>query len=476
MSALLSYLIGIAGAVVIFGLAILFHELGHFLLAKLNRVGVPKFAIGMGPKLVARRYGGTEYSIRALPFGGFVSIKGMLGDEGEETKAGGEGVGASPMDEGDSFHAKGTLAKVSMIAAGVGFNFLAAMLGVGLQYSVGFHEPAPFPPQVADIPESSGLYADGLRSLDRFLSVNGKPVANWDDLWKAMAGGAKGSTAPIPVEVERAGKRVALDLPPLFDSKNPKELNPAYTDAEDPKTTILAPAYPAYILAVYPNSPADRCGLKEGDWVVSINGQPVQYSYQMSRLIRANADQALDLEIRRRGEEATRHLFPVVKSNPENPKEGQLGIVSGNPNERFIREAPWVAFAKAPERTALMTAFIATMTFETLGRLFTHFQETKGEISGPVGIFAMAYKASREGFSQFLRLFVILNLAFLTVNILPLPVLDGGYIVISVIEGVTRRQIPPRFLGLILYIMTGLLILLAILITYQDILTWVLKL
>jgi len=489
--------VGVLGALFIFGLAIFAHELGHFIMAKLTGVGVKEFAIGMGPKVVSIRYGETDYSIRGVPFGGFVMLAGAMPDETEEVHAAVEAdapldakslgaqdtapvateekkdLGESVMEDVEALRGKPTWVKVLIFAAGVSMNFVVSMLAVGIMYSAGVKIPAPMPAQFGQVEESSPYYKAGLRTLDQVLAVNGKKVNDWEDVLIESVKAGKESQNPVTFTVRRDNQDLTLKVPALY--------NPQHKDDPFP----LEPPFPAVIAAVIPNGPADRAkpsipqkqdGLLAGDRILEVNDTPVKYFFEAQKYIKSNPDQSIKLKVKREGVAQPILFYPVIKPNPEKPQEGQLGVMKGNDKQEFVKEPVVTAFMNAPGRTFAQAVFVGTMTFQTLGKMVTKFKAVKGEVSGPVGIISMAYRASRSGLQSFLNLFVVLNLALMIFNLLPIPVLDGGHIAISVIEGVTRRQIPTKILTNTYTVVAVLLISLMLLLTLQDIKTWIFKL
>ena len=485
MDLLHSPIVGIAGAILIFGLAIFAHELGHFTLAKLTGVGVKEFAIGMGPQLFKFVKGETVYSIRAIPFGGFVMLEGAFPEDEEEEKKQGEDnagksengkkkdVASSIMEDVNALRDRGTFVKISIFLAGVFFNYLAATFAMGLHFTLGVTENEPFPAQFAEVHESTPMYEAGLRSLDSILEVDGTRAETWEDFSSVIAQRMKQKdAAPIELLIERDGETLTVEIPTPYNPEEPKKHSAAYNNLEDPEYISLTPTLPPYIDRMVPNYPAEKAEIKKGDLIVAVNGVPVTYSYEVRNMIMATpGGEALEIEVRRGNE--TVLCYPV----PDDDWEGkmtptQIGVLFGMPRAGRVKEPILKAFSMAPKRTALFTVKIAGLTFETFGKLVTDFRGTKKQLSGPVGIMTMAYKASRQGIERFRELFILLNLALLVFNLLPIPILDGGHIAICIIEGVTRRRIPPLVLAWTFTAMFILLISFAVLITYQDVLTW----
>lgn len=483
-------LVGVIGALFIFGLAIFAHELGHFVMAKLTGVGVKEFAIGMGPKLVSIVRGGTAYSIRAVPFGGFVMLSGAVPKEWEENADGSDDakephlaieevptdkkdLGDSVMEDVEALRGKPTWVKILIFAAGVSMNFVVAMLAIGIIYTIGFKQPLPMAPQIGLVEEDSQYYKDGLRTLDTIAAINGKPVANWDDIYETLAAEAKTNKPVWDLDIQRDGQTLELQVQPLLKG-------------EEDETFNLQPAFPPYIAGIHPKGAASRAeakttaklnqkGMLAGDRILAVNGKPVQYFFELEKVIRSSPNEAVELKVQRPKVDEPIFFYPMIEASPTDEKVGVLGVFKGNPEQETINEPFLTAMARAPKRTAERAVFIAVMTFQTLAKLVTDFNSVKGEVAGPVGIMTMAYQASRSGLQQFINLFVVLNLALMVFNLLPIPVLDGGHIAVSIIEGVSRRQIPPKILSQTYTIVAILLICLMLLLTYQDIKTWFFK-
>lgn len=480
-----SPIVGILGALFIFGLAIFAHELGHFVMAKLTGVGVKEFAIGMGPKLFSIVRGGTAYSIRAVPFGGFVMLTGAVPKEWEESesqtarephvaieeppaKKEDKDLGDSVMEDVEALRGKPTWVKVAIFSSGVAMNFVAAMVAMGVIYSVGFNQPLPMPSQIGLVEEGTPYYEQGLRTLDTIVSINDKPVTNWDEIYEVLATEMTAGKETWKIVVQRDGQDVTLQTDPLLKEGEMLKLEPAF----EPFIAGVHPTGPAAHARTQSGVELKQKGIVAGDRVLEVNKQPIRYFYELEKVIRSSPNQIVELKIKRASVKDPILFYPEIKPKPEDPSVGQLGVIKDNSRQERIKEPVLTAFARAPERTFNRAAYITVMTFSTLGKLFTDFNSVKGEVSGPVGIMTMAYQASRSGLQQFITLFVILNLALMVFNLLPIPVLDGGHIAVSIIEGVSRRQIPPKILSQTYTVVAILLICLMLLLTYQDIKTW----
>ncbi|MFH0792680.1 MAG: RIP metalloprotease RseP [bacterium] len=480
-------LIGIFGTIFLFGFAILIHEFGHFLLAKINRVGVESFAIGFGKKIFAVKWGETEYSLRWLPFGGFVKLQGMLSKEAEQlireeeqaklhegeksekplepeeakTKeaSGLTKLAASVDEDMQALRNKNFFQKFTIFAAGPGMNYLSAigfyviLLVHGMQFS------APYAPNIARINDTKFAEA-GLSDGDVFVEVAHGPVQNWDDIFEASNGFfARSPDKSLPVKVKNAeGNVKELELPPLEGNQ---ELYAEY----------FMPPAPAYVADVLPLSPADRAGLQSGDFIVEIDGTPVKYWLDMSRLIQQHPDDPTLLKVKRGAETLTMVLTP--KRNPRDPSKGLIGIFNGNPEKEEEKYSLAEAILIAPRWTYRHTV----LTVQLIGDLFKrgNMEEIRENVAGPIGIMAMANRAAKKGFVDYVYLLIAFSIALAIFNLLPIPVLDGGHIMIAGIETLVRRPIPLWILSRVYTVFVVLIVGFALFVTYNDVLRWVFK-
>jgi len=480
-------LTGILGTIFLFGFAIMIHEFGHFLLAKINRVGVESFAIGFGKILFAFRIGETEYSLRMLPFGGFVKLQGVLSKEAEqfleekEKPKGAEGekadkplesedtkanetkgltkLAASVDEDMQALRNKNFFQKFTIFAAGPAMNYLSAigfyviLLVHGMQFS------APFPPNIARINDTKFAEA-GLSDGDTFLEVAHIPVGDWDDI--AVVSNhylVTNHDKPMPVKVrDAAGNVKDLELPP--NDGNEKLYSEYFT----------APM-PSYIGDVIPLTPADRAGLQSGDFIVEIEGTPVKYWADMSRLIEQRPESPTVLKVKRGDETLSLVLTP--KQNPRDPKKGLIGVFNGNPEKVEEKYSLGEAILVAPRWTYRHTE----LTLNLLGDLFKrgNMKEIRDNVSGPIGIVALANRAANKGFVDYMYLLIAFSIALAIFNLLPIPVLDGGHILISGIESLIRRPIPVWILMRVYTVFVVLIVGFALLVTYNDVLNWVFK-
>ena len=263
-------IIGLVGAVFLFGFAVFVHELGHFLVAKWCGVGVKKFAIGMGPIIWSITRGGTEYSLRWFPVGGFVSLKGDPADEEAEAKAKPEIAGEAAAEtvepvipplgkdrkpgasaDLDALSNQPALKKIAVFVAGITCNYLTAIILMAFLLWYGIPKSIDLPTTIERIPENSQLYRLGWRSGDRIVAVKSKPVKVWDDVLKDLSKGMKKKAKlgkPMPITVQRDATTITLPSP-YAQNLSKDELE------------YFTPALPAFIGAVEPGSPAFRTRL-----------------------------------------------------------------------------------------------------------------------------------------------------------------------------------------------------------------------
>lgn len=490
---MLQNIIGIGAAILIFGLAIFFHELGHFFFARIRGVGVEAFAIGFGPKMFSWVWGDTEYSIRWLPLGGFVRLHQIVREEAikpeaqaaadaENAEAGGEGppdkadpdsIGKLAHEDMEALYDKGVVTKLLVFTGGVFFNYLTAIAAMFIVLIIGSEQPIPGEAKIGAVSNAAMLEA-GLLKSDVFIEIEGSAVANLEDFLIGFDAALKaGDLADgFDVRIDRGGIVTALSLPPM--SEDDKS---AYFDTENENFEAWTWWMEPIVGGVMPYSPAGQAGLKDRDRIVAINGIPVSQWDEMTEVIRANPDSAVTLEVQRKGEGELLALVVVPEENPERPGTGLIGIINGAAETEVIRLGVGRALMQAPILTTRMLKRIAVSTYGLLGRAIFKGDgaSLKRNVGGPIAIADMARRVSHKGISELIEFFIMLNLVLAVMNLLPLPVLDGGFIVISIIEGILRRPVPARILEPIYTVFALGFITLFVLISFQDILKIVFK-
>ena len=390
----------------ILGVLVFVHELGHFLVAKWLGVRVLSFSIGMGPRVFGFTRGETDYRISLLPLGGYVKMAG-------ETSEGDERTG-DPAE----FLEKPWWARALISVAGPAANLVFALfVYIGL-YLVGI-TTTDYSAHVGTVKPGSPAEKAGLQGGDFFVSWDGTPSATMASLSDALdrTAVAKGATAPIALAINRQGTPMTLQLP-RGDALKVAEGIEWGTDTEIGKVLIGLPAYAA--------------GLRDGDRVVRIDGTPVTTWNELARALRAKPDAVVALEASRNGQ-----FFTVeVRTTPE-------GFVGISPPELMTYRQTF------PPGRAVMLGF--QQTFATVGQIYAGLWALVanpgrlGEsVAGPIAISQVAQQTAASGVNELIRFGAFISLALMAMNLLPIPILDGGHILFSIIEGVRRRPLSER--------------------------------
>lgn len=390
----------------ILGVLVFVHELGHFLVAKWLGVRVLSFSIGMGPRVLGFRRGDTDYRLSLLPLGGYVR---MAGDTTE-----GEDRTGDPAE----FLEKPWWARALISVAGPGANLIFALLVyIGL-YLVGI-TTTDYAAHVGSVKAGSPAEKAGLQAGDIFVSWEGRPAATMAHLSDALdrTAEAKGAKGPIALTVTRQGVPVTLEVPRAHALKVAEGIEWG-TDTEIGKVLIGLPAYAA--------------GLRDGDRVLRIDGKSVTTWNELARALRAKPDAVVALEANRRGQ-----VFTVeIRTTPE----GYVGI---SPPELMTYRQTF------PASRAVALGF--QQTFATLGQIYAGLWSLVsnpgrlGEsVAGPIAISQVAQQTAASGVNELIRFGAFISLALMAMNLLPIPILDGGHILFSLIEGVRRRPLSDR--------------------------------
>jgi regulator of sigma E protease len=413
-----------AAVVLMFGASVFVHELGHFLVARWRGMKVEAFAIGFGPRVWSRKHNGIEYSVRWIPAGGFVKLPQMITSEALE---GGKSDTPPPPPASP-------LSKILVAFAGPLMNVLFAFLVATVVFFTGL--PVPVNPAIiGHVDETSAEYAAGVRAGDRIVAINGQPVSSWEEVTERVI---LSRTNVFAVTVERAGRRETVTL------------SASLNNALGLKMLNLEPQDHPVVRGVLPGSAAEAVGLKPGDTVVSFAGVPIAGREQFIKLIQQRPGEATELVIQREGKEMRLTITPRL--NPATGK-GFIGAEIGG-SEKVVYQVrrpgptPWENFREVWQRT-----------IGTLGALL-HSKETgvgAKDLSGPVGIFAFLAAQVSIDYRLALNFLVLLNLNLAILNLLPIPVLDGGHILMALVEWVRGR---PLSLRVVEYTTTGFALLL----------------
>ena len=430
--------------VLVFGLVIFVHELGHFIAAKLVGVYAPRFSIGFGPALWRRRRGETEYVLAALPLGGYVRMASRHDAETAFLEGGNEESGAlKPGDDGYDpeamipfgprpvpeerwFESKSLAARLIIMIAGVTMNVLLAFVvltGIGMYYGevviptrvVGaVHVPTNAPTLAALVPG------------DTITAVNGRPVANWNQVREVMdatpAGEVRITTQHGVVTVPTGG----ADQPSGADIGNAIDF-----------------FIPPVIGDILPGSAASRAGLKSGDTVVAIAHAPLHSWSDLQTRVMPSAGKELVFDIRRAGgpKSFTIKPEPVPQKDPVTKQMAEVGKIGATPAD-FSGRQP-MGFATAIGEGARQTWFTATKIFDVVHGLITREVSVR-QLGGPIAITRASVAAAQSGLESLFLLIAVLSVNVAVLNLLPIPILDGGQIVINVAESVKGSPFSAR--------------------------------
>ncbi|MCL4133271.1 UNVERIFIED_CONTAM: hypothetical protein GTU68_045455 [Idotea baltica] len=415
--------------VIALGILIAFHEFGHFWVARKVGIKVLKFSVGMGKSLWTRvgKVDGTEYTIAAIPFGGYVR---MLDERVDKVP---------PGERHRAFNQKPLWARAAVVIAGPLANFLLAIAAYWLVFMIGISGIAPL---LGNIAPDSPAAAGGFESEDKLLSINGTATPSWSDARLVLLDSSLNPDEPALIEVETASGSITtreLELGEIDVLK----------DSGDPIAKMGFSAwYPeieAIVGTVVDGDPAALAGMQSGDRVVSVDGQSIENWTDFVLAVRPNAGKQLAMVIERDGQTQNLVMTPAaVTVNDETI--GRVGVsVDQSTNvidkSRVTVKYPvGTAFVKALQRTWDMT----TLTLRMLGKLVTG-QASLDNISGPISIAQYAGQSASIGIDHYINFIAMISISLAVLNLLPIPMLDGGHLVYFAVEAVTRRPVSTHY-------------------------------
>ena len=409
------FLISVVSVAIVLGIMILVHEWGHFVVAKSFGVRVEIFSIGFGPRLWGRKRGDTDYRISALPLGGYVK---MAGDNPAEERTGAE----------YEFQSKPRWQRVIIALAGPTMNLLMAVLLVTGLYMRGQPQRT-FEAQSMDVtavlPDSPAEKA-GVRPGDRIVEFAGVDNPTWERASLALL--LSSTDGPVSVVVERQGQQIPLSIP----KETLKDSGDIYTMMG---LIVGFPTDPILVGRLSTGGPGERSGLRIGDRIVTVNGQPAVSPEYLRFIVQKNGGQPLELGVERGDTQVNVNLRPQMGDRGDGERVWLIGM---NFDFSFVERTygPWQALQHSLWFNARLTRGI----FSLLGQLVTGRASLK-KLGGPVEIARQSGQAAKQGTLSLINLMAVLSLNLGILNLLPIPILDGGHILVLSIEGLLRRDL-----------------------------------
>jgi regulator of sigma E protease len=410
--------------VVAIGVLVTVHEFGHFWVARRVGVKVLRFSVGFGRSLWTRRAGPdqTEYVLAAIPLGGYVKM--LDENEGE--------VAEDELHR--AFNRQPLWKRIAIVVAGPAFNFLFAIFAYWLTFMIGI---GGLKSVIGEVEPGGAAAAAGLAAEQRIVAVDGRETRTWQGVVESIIG-ATLKDADLELEVEEPGaatRVVTLDLQGKgIDEFSRGQMFDALGLA--PKRPVVPPI----LDEITPGDPAESAGLRQGDRVVALDGRGVSSWREFVGYIRAHAEQPVEIQVERGGTTISLVVRPAKVSGDDGTSYGRIGAGVLPPADDFgdyyatVRYAPWTAFAKAAGKTWDMSV----LTLRMLWKMVT-LQISVKHLSGPISIAQYAGLSADAGVTRFLDFLAIVSISLGILNLLPIPILDGGHLLYYLIESVTGR-------------------------------------
>jgi regulator of sigma E protease len=422
----------------VLGVLVFVHELGHFMAARRLGVRVLTFSLGFGPKILRITRGDTEYCISLIPLGGYVK---MAGENPDDPRSG----------RPDEFLSRSKWERFQILIMGPVMNIVLAVVVMAVVLAQGAEVPIyqDQPPVVGALTPGSPADRAGIQRGDRILTVGGDQVDTWEDLFIAVGTRAD---RDVPVTLLRNGQTETLNVRPVPETR-----------FEVGNIGVLPDINPI-VASVIAGEPAERAGLMAGDVVLAVNGERMVTRTQLIDAISRSGGREIELTLERKGEQLQ------VRATPEQRGDrGMLGIYVTEPTRTF-QPGPLEAIQLSVERNIEFSALI----FRTLGGLLMG-ETSPRQLMGPVAIAQLSGESAEAGWIALFTLMASISLNLGLLNLLPIPVLDGGHIVIMALEGIARRDFSMAVKEKMLLAGFVLLMVLMVTVIYNDLtrISWI---
>src|SRR6266567_411316 len=434
--------LNIAAFIFVLGILVFVHEFGHYAVAKLFKVRVETFSLGFGKRLIGFRRGDTDYRISLLPLGGYVK---MAGENPMEDRTGDPGEFAS--------HPRWQ--RFFIAIAGPVMNIILAVVvltGVYMfrhQYPAYINEPA----VLGWVKDDSLAQKAGFQKGDKILVAQGRVNPTWDDIHYKILGSINQN---LELDVERGGQTLHLSLPVHFPEKE---------DIDILYELGLVPVGPSIVGRFEVGRPADKAGMQIGDEIITVNDINVQSSSAvgLAEILQKNKGNPARFTLKRKGQTIQMEIVPQLMAGVTSKETYRIGL---DMVQDFRTEK--LPFAAALNAATVDCKKNSTLIFRLLGQLFT-VKDSYKQIGGPVVIFTESGKAAKAGFIVLLQFMSLISLNLAIFNMLPIPILDGGLVLMLLVESVMRRDIKQELKERVYQVAFVFLVLFAAVVIYNDV-------
>lgn len=407
---MIDFLYAIGSVVVVLGVMIVVHEFGHFAAAKLLGVRVETFSIGFGKRLFGFTRGGTDYRVAALPFGGYVK---MAGENPMEDRTG---------DPGE-FMSHPRWQRFLIAIAGPAMNVLLAVGLLTFVFMVHYERPIYLDKAavIGYVLDGSAADKAGIQPGDKITDIGGTANPVWEDIFPKIA---LSPNHPVSLTIQRGNETLN------------KTITPSASGEDQVGEAGWLPEASNNVAEIQPGMPAEKAGIQVGDDIVAVNGTQVRSTQAMKRLLQVSNGKPVEITVVRNGQERKVSLTPVLEDNGAGAKEYRIGVQTD-----FSTVVDKLPFAKAFSKSLDENKRNSLLILELVKKMVERKVSMK-TMSGPIGIARISGRAARQpGWMPLLMVMAIISLNLGIFNLFPIPILDGGLILLLFIEGLIRRDI-----------------------------------
>ena len=447
----MDFLFSIIAFIVLVGVLVAIHEYGHFLAAKLCNVKVLRYSIGFGKVLVSRKRGQdqTEYCLSAIPLGGYVQLLDERSEDVPEEQ------------QHRAFNRQSATKRIFILFAGPLANFLFAIVAYIFMFSSGIPGTVPL---IGDVEPQSIAWQNNIRTGDQIVNVGGREVKTWQGALISMIGEVLDDEIIELSVIDELNNRKDIVLDVTGRTKELTAPNAIFSGLGfQPFQPIINPI----IASVAENSPADKAGLKSGDTLLKIDNIEVKGLEQFVELVISRPGKRVDIEIQRNGEAYLAEVNLGVKD--DDSTKGFIGIGTTIDKEQINKYLAVEKYSFPQNFTMAIdqTNEMIVLTLNMFGKMITG-QISGKNLSGPVGIAKDAGTVAKRGLIATLSFMAIISISLGILNLLPVPVLDGGQIVFVLVEKIIRRPLPEKIQIVFQQIGVGALLFLMVFALYND--------